>query len=207
LNNSSPLLTPNTFVLEVGDVEQGKVTGKFVLKNNSRKNIELVHIVKTCRCAEIEASAKEILPGKSTDLQVTWDTLGLRGRKRSDFVVFYRHSGEKESEKLDLSIWGNIVPEYDIEPKQITFQDNQYGQQVIKLVPKDISQRITIIGIKSDYPAFRFEKNSEMECLITFEPNNWFADPGRSFVHITLETDSYKEPFYVLPIIVTSTKQ
>ncbi len=104
------ILVPSTYALDVGDVKQCDIPGNITLTNHSDTTIELVHIVKTCRCSEVNASAKEVLPGQSVHLEIDWDTRGMRGRGRSDFVVFYRPKGESEAERLDLSIFGNVVP-------------------------------------------------------------------------------------------------
>jgi hypothetical protein len=200
------LLIPSTFMLDIGDISQGHATGKIELHNSSEKTVEIIYVVKTCRCAEVHVPSKILQPGDKTTLKILWNTTGLRGKSRSDFTIFHRHTGEEESERLDLSIYGNVVPEFDIEPKQLVFNDKKRSRQIVRLVPRSTDCRAVITGMESDYSAFHFEKTSDSGVVITFEPSEWFTDKSLKSknIRIKFNIDSHKEPSFVMTVNVVS---
>lgn len=92
---------------DFGDIKQGdKVTHTFVLSNGGGDLLKITNVKASCGCTAAAPEKNELAPGESTNLNVTFNSAGRRG-KQSKTVRIY--SNDPENPEMLLSITGNVV--------------------------------------------------------------------------------------------------
>lgn len=92
---------------DFGDIKQGdKVTHTFVLSNGGGDLLQITNVKASCGCTAAAPEKNELAPGESTNLNVTFNSAGRRG-KQSKTVRIY--SNDPENPEMLLSITGNVV--------------------------------------------------------------------------------------------------
>jgi hypothetical protein len=92
---------------DFGDIKQGdKVTHTFVLSNGGGDLLKISNVKASCGCTAAAPEKNELAPGESTNLNVTFNSAGRRG-KQSKTVRIY--SNDPENPEMLLSITGNVV--------------------------------------------------------------------------------------------------
>ena len=92
---------------DFGDIKQGdKVTHTFVLSNGGGDLLKITNVKASCGCTAAAPEKDELAPGESTNLNVTFNSAGRRG-KQSKTVRIY--SNDPENPEMLLSVTGNVV--------------------------------------------------------------------------------------------------
>ena len=164
-------------VFDAGEVRQGIVSAKFELVNRSKVPQRILHIVKSCRCSEIDASTEEIVPSQSTTIKCRWDTSGLRGNVKTGFVVVYSEGPGKKLAKLSLTLQGEVIPEFDFFPPRIEFTEGEAATRSICLVPRTSESKVVVEKASCAYEAFKVLLRNEREIRVSFSPELWVSDP------------------------------
>jgi len=83
---------------DFGQVESNaKPTHNFILTNEGGKTLYIDRVMVSCGCIKTKLSTDEIPSGKSTELSVTFDTIGYEGTISK--IVYIKTNDEKEPEK------------------------------------------------------------------------------------------------------------
>ena len=100
LNEYFEPLTPETAALapklniqerihDFGKITQGEVVSTtFKLENTGKSSLNIRKVTSNCTCAITEVNEKDIEPGESVELQVTFDTKGRRGTQQKSITIF-----------------------------------------------------------------------------------------------------------------------
>lgn len=92
---------------DFGDIKQGeKVSHTFVLSNGGGDLLTITDVKASCGCTAANPEDRELAPGQSTNLVVTFNSAGRMG-KQSKTVRIY--SNDPENPEMLLSISGNVV--------------------------------------------------------------------------------------------------
>ncbi len=102
-----PLLHIQPQVYVLGDIKEGEAAiATFLLRNNSKKTIELVDIQASCGCTAAEPDSYIISPGEFTQLKVAVDTTAKQNDiKKSIYIT--DSSGHKASATLEFNVVKN----------------------------------------------------------------------------------------------------
>ena len=92
---------------DFGDIKQGeKVSHTFVLSNGGGDLLTITDVKASCGCTAANPEDRELAPGQSTNLVVTFNSAGRMG-KQSKTVRIY--SNDPENPEMLLKITGNVV--------------------------------------------------------------------------------------------------
>jgi hypothetical protein len=187
--------------IELGDVEQGNVKGETYIINHAGVPITIRRVMTNCRCSEVVVSPEPIQPNERRLVRVNWDTNGLRGKCQSEFFLLYAMENENQSRSLPLSIQGNIIPHYDIEPLSIDFKVNKPDKQVVRLIAKDKNNPIKITKAYTSFPAFIVTMQNDKEVVVSFDVSQW-KENLKLPLRLVIETNCVSEPSYEVPLKV-----
>lgn len=99
------ILQQNSY--DFGDIKQGeKVSHTFVLSNGGGDLLKISDVKASCGCTAAAPEKKELAPGESTNLVVTFNSAGRMGKQSKTIRIF---SNDPENPELVLSFTGNVV--------------------------------------------------------------------------------------------------
>ncbi len=85
---NAPILEVSETMKDFGQVEQdAKLTHTFTLTNNGKRPLKIRKLKTNCPCVTTEMDGMEIAPGKSKELEVTFDTKGRRSYTAQNVTV------------------------------------------------------------------------------------------------------------------------
>lgn len=127
---------------DFGNINQGDVVShEYVIKNEGTENLILENIKATCGCTAAQPDKRELNPGESTKLKVTFDSAGRKGIQKKYVYVF---SNDTERPQVRLSFVTKILFEGELDAKVVK-------EPQIALSKKEIDFGNVIQGeIKSD---------------------------------------------------------
>jgi len=92
---------------DFGDIKQGeKVSHTFVLSNGGGDLLKISDVKASCGCTAAAPEKKELAPGESTNLIVTFNSAGRMGKQSKTIRIY---SNDPENPELVLSFTGNVV--------------------------------------------------------------------------------------------------
>ncbi len=92
---------------DFGDIKQGeKVSHTFVLSNGGGDALIISDVRASCGCTAAAPEKKELAPGESTNLLVTFNSANRKGTQHKTVRIF---SNDPENPEMMLSITGNVV--------------------------------------------------------------------------------------------------
>jgi hypothetical protein len=99
------ILQQNSY--DFGDIKQGeKVSHTFVLSNGGGDLLKISDVKASCGCTAAAPEKKELAPGESTNLIVTFNSAGRMGKQSKTIRIF---SNDPENPEMVLSFTGNVV--------------------------------------------------------------------------------------------------
>ncbi|MCW8804855.1 MAG: DUF1573 domain-containing protein [Ignavibacteriaceae bacterium] len=102
-----PTLILQQSSFDFGDIKQGdKVSHTFVISNGGGDLLKISDVKASCGCTAAAPDKRELAPGESTNLVVTFNSTGRMG-KQSKTVRIY--SNDPKNPEMQLSITGNVV--------------------------------------------------------------------------------------------------
>jgi hypothetical protein len=176
--------------LDLGDIPQDILDGTFELVNKSKFPVQIVQIIPSCRCAEIKLPSNKIASGETTKISFKWDTTGVRGIKGSNFTFFYENQSRLHS--LVVSVRGNILPMFDLQPESLEFIKDKSETKIVKLIPHNHDSNIIFENFANALAAFKIEKMSDREISVTYIPEEYVGNSDDAS-YIALTTNFEKE--------------
>jgi hypothetical protein len=134
--------------------------------------------------------SNKIAPGETTKISFKWDTTGVRGVKGSNFTFFYENQSRLHS--LVVSIRGNVLPQFDLQPESLEFIKDQSETKIIKLIPRSHDSNIIFESFANALAAFKVEKLSDREISVTYIPKEYVGNLD-DIPYIALTTNFEKE--------------
>jgi hypothetical protein len=99
------ILQQNSY--DFGDIKQGeKVSHTFVLSNGGGDLLKISDVKASCGCTAAAPEKKELAPGESTNLIVTFNSTGRMGKQSKTIRIF---SNDPDNPEMVLSFTGNVV--------------------------------------------------------------------------------------------------
>ena len=92
---------------DFGDIKQGeKVSHDFVLSNSGGDLLTISNVTASCGCTAAAPEKNELAPGESTNLTVSFNSSGRRGKQNKTVRIF---SNDPQNPEMVLSITGVVV--------------------------------------------------------------------------------------------------
>ena len=102
-----PKLTLQENEYDFGDIKQGdKVSHVFVLTNNGGDLLKIDKILPSCGCTAAMPEKNELAPGESTNLTVTFNSSGKRGKQTKIVRI---NTNDTENPQTLITIKGNVI--------------------------------------------------------------------------------------------------
>jgi hypothetical protein len=108
-----------------GTIPQGKkVQHNFAIKNSGDAPLQIKQLTASCGCTAAKPSATSILPGRSAEIQVTFDSTNFSGKVQKT-VTMMTNAGKTPNYTFSLD--GNIVEELQVAPRQLSLGPIETG--------------------------------------------------------------------------------
>ena len=92
---------------DFGDIKQGdKVSHTFVISNGGGDLLKISDVKASCGCTAAAPERKELAPGESTNIVVTFNSAGRMGKQSKTIRIY---SNDPENSEMVLSFTGNVV--------------------------------------------------------------------------------------------------
>jgi len=102
-----PTLILQQSSFDFGDIKQGdKVSHTFVISNGGGDLLKISDVKASCGCTAAAPEKKELAPGESTNLLVTFNSAGRMGNQSKTVRIY---SNDPLNPEMLLSITGNVV--------------------------------------------------------------------------------------------------
>jgi len=124
--------------------EQQTVKHTFTFKNGGDATLVIDNITTTCGCTGTLLSDKEILPGKTGNIEVTFKSGRSGGQKKKSIIV---HSNDPTQVQLRLYIMANVVIPIEVRPSSLYWvaEANVTSVRRVELLYKpDLAVNITV---------------------------------------------------------------
>ncbi|MEX2121710.1 MAG: DUF1573 domain-containing protein [Pirellulales bacterium] len=200
---SVPGLHAVNAVYAAGPVMQGQARAQFELINSSNAPIRIVHVVKSCQCADVRFSRKELAAGEGVAVECDWNTSGLRGQSNSEFVVFYTLGPDSALKQLRLRMEADVIPFFNYEPRRLEFAETTAEFEGVRLKSSTPDSPVKIVGANCSHPAFRVLTCASHTVEVAFLPEHW-TDDVRLTPELTILTDCPTERTVRIPLTVVS---
>jgi hypothetical protein len=200
---------PSTFK-DIGVVRQGQSTSvSFVLRNRSSGPVEVIDVSTTCGCSDGAINPKQIAPGETASMTMTFRSGVSQGSLSIGADVFYRIEGQPDVFNIPLKVSATIDPEYTVVPERLSFVAGVPGNAMILLRPA----RSAVVGVRQVSCNKRYF-SAEIDTAgmtdgaavkVIFNPTDFYPDSGPATLIVT--TDNDLAPIITIPISVAEKRQ
>jgi len=173
-----------------------KVEHVFKLENLGNETLEIKKVKPSCGCTAAILSQKTILPGETGEIKATFKSASYNGKVKKTISVL---SNDPDTPSFKLTIFGEVIEEISIKPKNINFgsfrADNQ-TDKIVKVTIKSLSG--PDFKITKTTPSKPFvettaieDKSGEYTLVATLKD---YHKIGRFSGKVLLDTNSTKQP-------------
>lgn len=206
---------------DFGEVEEGTVvTHSFKFRNDGGSPLKITNVRKGCGCTSAVAGKEELQPGEESEIKVTFNSKGRRGRQTQRIQVY---SNDPENPRVELIITGLVKQEFYVTPSRLYVGRVARGKPVTREIyimePGDTNIEITKTetstpDIKVEVVPFEKETNVPEASSVQIYPQEQKRyvlkvnvltnrEPGQFLEKIILTTNSKKKPVVEIPVIGT----
>lgn len=116
---AAPVLECEKAVFNFGTIENTiLVKHTFVIKNAGDEPLQITNIRPTCGCTIADTKPRTIAPGATTEIPVTFNPKGRRGRQIKNIVV---SSNDPKRSTMQLRMDGTTTSVIDVQPVSLSF--------------------------------------------------------------------------------------
>lgn len=115
---AAPELSVEKGTFDFGTITQGKkVPHEFVIKNTGDSVLQIRQVTVSCGCTAAKPSSSTILPGRSAEIQVTFDSTNFSGKVEKTVTVI---TNAAKTPTYTFTIEGNILEQLQVSPRQVS---------------------------------------------------------------------------------------
>lgn len=165
--------------IDFGKIEQGKVATKhLMLKNTGNQSLTLGKIDVSCGCTGTVLSKKDLKPGDTTSLRITFNSTGFLGPVHKSLTINSNSAGTPQTV---VDLLATVVVDLSFSPAWFYFKDAEAGRTSTAVVTlKNESQRaIKVTGFRTQLPSFTlkysdkpFPPGATMDLTAEFTPQD-----------------------------------
>lgn len=196
--------------IDFGDVYQGqKIDRKVTIKNTGDKQLVIDNVQAGCGCTATLLAERNLDPGKTTSLQITFDSKNFWGPTHKDVRVF---SNDSAQTPLMIKFSANVLQVLTPNPTYFYFLNGKIDSTMTSTIKlKNASkERIKILEVKSDIEQSAFKlkdkdlkPGEETELTATFTP----AKLGYVSRDVTIKTTHPKQPELTIKLFCNVTRE
>lgn len=121
-----PRLLVQPALHDFGNIKQGElVSHTFIVTNGGSDLLKITNVTATCGCTAAKPEKNELIPGESTNINVTFNSAGRQGKQNKTVKIF---TNDPENPEVSLTITGNVILTDNISEDRpvIHFQETQH---------------------------------------------------------------------------------
>lgn len=193
--------------LEPSDIDVGRVAQETPVRiemrfrNGSGSPVVIDQVVASCGCTVAEVGRREVLPGKSVPIAVTWDLRGRRYGNHVTGVLRYRTTGR--TDEVPFRLRADVLPSFTWEPERVAFHGDESGpvRLIVRRGPGWKSGEVRRAETTHDSLEARLtESDGETAIELTRHPDREVA--GHTKPHVVLHTGSPGESILSIPVYI-----
>ena len=140
--------------LDFGDVYRGKkVEHKVLVKNTGNQTLELGRVDVSCGCTGTVVSNNSILPGKTGEVLITFNSTNFSGKVTKTVTV----NSNATNSPVVVEFQSNVIQEISISPQQFWFRDAEVGRPSVAKVSLTNNSKgpVTLTGYTCNLGGFK----------------------------------------------------
>ena len=186
--------------LDLGTVGQYESReAKFLVKNTTGEQIELIQFHPTCACLQQASDRDKLMPGETATIVVVWKMGSARGTTTNSVGVTWGLVGKPEvTNTIYLTASAVIEPDYIVEPEVIRFDKSMPGEIVIR-VRDGRKAGIKIFDAKSINSAIVVRRLDSNSISVTYKPDKYQPNPDMLSDIISIYFEHPSEPIFTVP--------
>lgn len=144
---AAPELVADHASFNFGTVAQGKkVQHTFRIKNSGDAPLQIKKLEASCGCTAVKPSTSVISPGKSADIDVTFDSASFSG-KVAKTVTLTSNAGRTPSYTFTME--GIVLEQLQVTPRQVTLGalSSTTPKQAVVSVTNNGSSSVKLLGV------------------------------------------------------------
>ena len=209
---AAPELAVEQGSFNFGTIPQGKtVQHNFIVKNNGDAPLQIKHLSAACGCTAAKPSSSLVPPGRSAEIQVTFDSANFSGNVEKT-VTMTTNAGKVPSYTFKLD--GNIVEGLRVTPRQLnlgsigvtvakqaTLTVTNFGVNSVKLLSVNVSSASLQIKATIKKAELKPGETGSIELAVKARPE---AKVLSGYLHILTNSQQKKE--ITVPVYASATK-
>ncbi len=176
--------------------------GEFTFVNEGGKPIQILHVLVSCKCQEVEMPRAQIAPGKSLQGKFKWDAREDQGESGAHFKVVYKIDNEEEMRNVDCVVRADILAPFGFGPKEVEFSlaAKEVQTAVVDFWASE-SGDFVLEGAECRHPALLAECMTEdRQVVVFFDPSKWHKDDLRAKSSLRVVASNDPGKGYAIPI-------
>jgi len=192
-------------VQALGKIRQGTLrTIAYSIVNRGSEPLTISEVVASCGCTTTSITKKDIPPGETSVVTLSYDSGQSRGVVRVIAHVIYRRISMDGSESLSLEAKGEIDPDYGINPERLQFKADKKVSQRLVVWPRH-TKDLGVTNVTCDKRFFAAHiagepTGGQVSIDVTFDPSDYYRDAGPA--QLSIATNSHVQPVAHVPIDV-----
>jgi len=189
---------------DLGEVFQGeKVERKLTIKNVGSEPLVIERIQPSCGCTATLLADKNVNPGKTTSLSITFDSKNFSGPVHKTVSIF---SNDPDSATKEIVFTANVARALESTPPYFYFRPSTMDTTLSSyVVLKNVSDKpIEIRAVLCDEPGAKFDlrqkklsQGESTQLSLTFTPSR----TGYIYRDIVINTSHPKQPQFVIKLV------
>lgn len=190
--------------IEMGDVYQGQKAERVVyIRNIGTDTLKINEVKAQCGCTATLMTEKNLAPGDSGKLNISFNTTGQNGKVGKEVYVT---SNDPQTPKVSIGFTANVLQALDVAPRYVTFDnvkvDSTYTK-VVTITNPSMKESVKILSVdtKMDDVKATLMKNQLMpgestQLQLVLHPNK----PGSQNGVLELVTDHKVQPKFEVKV-------
>ncbi|HJV66106.1 MAG TPA: DUF1573 domain-containing protein [Geomonas sp.] len=209
---AAPELSVERGTYDFGTITQGKkVQHNFIIRNSGDAPLQIKQLNASCGCTAARPSTSLVLPGRSAEIEVIFDSANFSGRVEKT-VAMTTNAGKAPTYTFKME--GTIQDQVQVSPRPLDIGPLAAGvaRQASVSVENRGGTPIKIVSVKSTSNALQIKptvrkkelkggESASIELSITARPE---AKVLSGYLHITVSTPQSKE--IIVPVYATPAK-
>ena len=175
----------------------------FTFKNTGSGVLNITNVRSSCGCTAALVSGKEIQPGQTGTIDVTFNTGARQGKNEKTITVT---TNDPLQQTVTLKIAADIEVLLAVSPPQLVFGQIKKGETATRYAALTGNDKnsIKILNVKSSHASIRvaadqkgFDNSPDKQIKVTVLPA---MKPGRFHERVTIETDHPKITSLILMV-------
>ncbi|MBI5656475.1 MAG: DUF1573 domain-containing protein [Geobacter sp.] len=202
--SAAPQIVVEQPLYNFGTLVQGKkLDHTFVIKNIGDAPLKINHIRPACGCTAANASVPVMLPGKTSEIKISFNSANFYGTVTKTVAV---ETNDPKTPTSTLTLTGTITEEVAVLPKQlnlgqvranqpktITISVENRGSKPLKLV--SLRSPMPQVSLRSDKTSLRSGESATVTVTVTPRQEDRMLSG-----YLSITTDSTSKPEVMIPI-------